>query len=190
MIRFKMVTETAPIDNALDFLDNINQELEIVGEAVLQEIKPELLDELQDAPPPRKYPGAPKIEWTSDLQEQAFFKSDGFGGGIPTRRTNKLIDSWEITGEFMFRGFSIIVRNTQDWAKFVVGSLAQNIPRAARFQQKFHKNTGWKLATIPVQEWLFVAQVLFKKEFQARWKGAVTGKFKGRAFTSRRKRKK
>lgn len=185
MIRFTLKTTTTPIDNALDFLDNVNQEIEEIGQAVVQEISPELLDELRDAPPPRVYPGAPKIEWTSDLQRRAFFASDGFDGGIPTKRTGKLIESWE----FVWENLSLIVRNTQDWARFVVGSLAKNVPQAARFQQKFHKITGWKLATIPVQEWLGVAQFLFKKEFQARWKGAVTGKFKGRAFTSKRRRK-
>lgn len=187
MIRHTLTTTLGPIDRALDFLDNVEEELASVGQAVMQEIKPELLDELQDLPPKRAYPDEYPIEFTSDKQRKAYFATDGFGRGIPTVRDNTLINSWEITGQAKGNMFSIITRNLQDWSKYVVGSLAKDISRAARFQQNFHQITGWKLATIPVQEWQKVAQFLFKKEFLARWKGAITGQFKGRAFTTSRR---
>ncbi len=191
MIRFTAVTETEPLDNALDFLDDIDREVEEVGDKILRTTDLELLDALQDTPPKRN-PNE-RVEWTNKhgdhRQRKAYFASDGFGKGIPTVRDNTLIDSWEIFGETSADGFNIVVRNTQKWSKFVVGSLAKNVARAARFQQKFHQNTGWNLATIPVQEWLEDVQLLFKQEFQARWRGAVTGRFRGQAFTSGRRRK-
>jgi len=185
MIRYTLTTNTQPLDNAMEFLNKIDLEIDDIGEAVIQEIKPELLDELQDMPSKRSYPNQYPVEWTSDLQRKAYFASGGFGKGIPTVRDDTLINSWEIEWE----NSSIITRNKNKWAKFVVGSLAKDVSRAARFQQKFHQITGWKLATIPVQEWMKVARFLFEQELKARWKGAVTGRVRGRAFTSRRRKK-
>lgn len=35
------------------------------------------------------------IQWASEKQRRAFFATDGFGRGIPTQRTNGLIESWQ-----------------------------------------------------------------------------------------------
>ncbi len=188
MIRFTMKTSIEPLESSIAFLEDIDQQIFQIGEAVIQEIKPELLDELQDKPPKRDYPEDYPIEWTSEKQKKAFFASDGFGAGIPTERTDSMINSWEIFGEVVKGSFNIVVRNTKDWSKFIVGSLAKTVSRAARFQQNFHAITGWPLATIPVHRWTAIAQTLFEKEFNARWGDAVKGKFTGRAFTTPRKK--
>jgi hypothetical protein len=36
------------------------------------------------------------IPWVSKKQRQAFYASDGFGGGIPHRRTDQYVDAWKI----------------------------------------------------------------------------------------------
>jgi hypothetical protein len=36
------------------------------------------------------------IQWDSDKQRKAFFASDGFGRGIPTKRTGEYISGWTI----------------------------------------------------------------------------------------------
>ena len=187
MIRNTLTTNIAPINNAIAFLDNIDEEMTAIGDAVLQEIKPELLDELRDKPPRRAYPGDYPIEWTSENQRKAFFASDGFGGGIPTKRTDSIINSWEVFGQSGNDGYSIITQNTNPASRFVVGSLAKDVARAARFQQKFHAITGWKLATIAVQEWTGIAQQLFAKQVPWRFRNAIS-KSTGRAFTSPRGR--
>jgi len=187
MIRNTLTTNVAPLNNAIVFLDNIDKEIAAIGDAVLQEIKPELLDELRDKPPKRSYPGDYPIEWTSDKQRRAFFASDGFGGGIPTTRTDSIINSWEVFGKSDGANYSIVTQNTNPASRFVVGSLAKDVTRAARFQQKFHAITGWKLATIAVQEWTGIAQQLFAEQVQLRFRNAIS-KSTGRAFTSPRNR--
>ena len=180
----------SPLNNAVAFLDNIDKEIGAIGDAVLQEIKPELLDELRDKPPKRSYPGdypITKDQWASDRQRKAFFASDGFGGGIPTVRTDSIINSWDVFGESQGSNYSIITQNTNPASRFVFGSLAKDVTKAARFQQKFHAITGWKLATIAVQEWTGIAQQLFAEQVPLRFKNAIS-KSTGRAFTSPRDR--
>lgn len=84
------------------------------------------------------YPGAPKrpIRWKSQRQRRAYFASNGFGRGIPSRRTNKLKKSWR----FVYRPLrerggdaSLTIENTDPKARFVIGAN----------QQPFHADTGW-----------------------------------------------
>jgi hypothetical protein len=190
MIQFTFETRTKSLDDMQNFLAGIDREIDAIGQGVLQEIKPELMDALQDAPPRRTYPSDytdGKLEWTSPLQGIAYWASDGFGAGIPFERSGKLIDSWVIEGLTRAGGFDIIVENTNPGSKYVFGSLAKNVAQAARFQQRFHKITGWPLATIDVQEWLGVAQSLFIDQLRRRIPGADT-RFSGRGFTSGRRR--
>ncbi len=74
-------------------------------------------------------PGRPYI-WTSEKQRRAFFASDGFGRGIPTKRTNELQKSWNYIigqGEVKFI-------NQANYAEYVVG---KNI-------QPGHVADGWQ----------------------------------------------
>lgn len=48
------------------------------------------LTRLKTEPGPPQYP----IRWASARQRRAFFATNGFGGGIPHRRTNKIISGW------------------------------------------------------------------------------------------------
>jgi len=63
-----------------------------------------------------KYP----IHWDSDLQRRAFFRSKGFGGGIPTTRTSKYIRGWKV--ERADSGYTVV--NNTPRAKFIGGSAA------------------------------------------------------------------
>ena len=56
----------------------------------------------------------------------------------------------------------MVVENPKRAARFVYGSLAKNPQAAARFQQRFHAITGWPLASPIVNEWIGVAQDLFR----------------------------
>lgn len=99
----------------------------------------------------RQTPGAPSypINWkrsarpanrapnmsdgTYSKQKAAFFATDGFGKGIPTRRNNKMVDAWEVifTGQGMSGVFEIT--NNIPYEKYVTGA----------DQQPFHRDTGW-----------------------------------------------
>jgi hypothetical protein len=83
------------------------------------------------------YPGKPKrpIRWKSERQRKAYFASNGFGGGIPSRRTGKLQKSWRIIFRPLQRGGdgSIQIYNDDPKASFVVGI----------HQQPMHLDTGW-----------------------------------------------
>lgn len=81
-------------------------------------------------PGPVKY----KIDWTSVKQMAAFFATDGFGKGIPTKRTNQLRDSWVVDVSYQMRLNLITLRNSKSVAKYVYPGPSQ---------QRFHANTGW-----------------------------------------------
>jgi hypothetical protein len=85
-------------------------------------------------PGPPKYP----IRWTSEKQRKAFFATNGFGGGIPTRRTGRLPAAWRlIVTATLQHGITVVARNDDPAAPFVYGA----------WQQAFHAETGWPLAT-------------------------------------------
>jgi hypothetical protein len=79
-----------------------------------------------------KYP----IQWTSEKQRKAFFATDGFGHGIPYKRTGQLMRSWEVVTDVTRDGMWMSVRNRAPAAPFVVGG----------WQQGYHATTGWPLA--------------------------------------------
>jgi hypothetical protein len=81
-------------------------------------------------PGPVKYP----IEWETDKQRKAFFASDRFGGGIPTKRSDQLKDSWVVVISTQMRTNLITLRNPKSYAQFVYPGSRQ---------QRFHKRTGW-----------------------------------------------
>ncbi len=81
-------------------------------------------------PGPVKYP----IEWTSEKQRRAFFATDGFGSGIPTKRSNQLETSWVVVVGTQLRTNLITLRNPKSYAQFVYPGSRQ---------QRFHARTGW-----------------------------------------------
>lgn len=96
------------------------------------------IQRLPDATPPDprpKFPNRPyPLRWTSAKQRRAFFATNGFGGGIPYRRTGELMRSWRT--ETIFNngnGFFALI-NTRDEARYVFG----------RNQQLYHFDIGWR----------------------------------------------
>lgn len=65
---------------------------------------------------PGKKPTYP-IPWDSLKQKRAFFATDGFGGGIPYKRTGKIVAGWSIVK--LDDGYRLI--NQVDGVKYVVG---------------------------------------------------------------------
>lgn len=80
-------------------------------------------------------PGKPRypLRWASERQRRAFFATDGFGGGIPYQRTNRLINSYDVILTDTASGAILSLTNSDPKAQFVVGDRAQ----------PFHLDTGW-----------------------------------------------
>ena len=99
----------------------------------------EMSDALSPVPGAVKYP----IDWTSEKQRRAFFATNGFGKGIPTKRTGKLGKSWTMTSEDINEGThggaEILISNSAAFAKYVIGA-----PPGTKPMQGFHLNTGWQ----------------------------------------------
>lgn len=125
--------------------------------AQLQHWRTQTLNRLQQEPGKPHYP----IRWTSERQRRAFFATKGFGRGIPTKRTHKLSQSWDVTVNIqqisLFENFRVSlvtflarfgmgtpptppqpsiwvsVSNPVDYEIYVTGV----------YQQGFHHDTGW-----------------------------------------------
>jgi hypothetical protein len=152
VIRVTQQSEFVGYDDLVDWFTNLDDIAYDEFTDVVNEVEPIMLDELRLQVGKPKYP----IRWKTKRQKAAFFATDGFGGGIPTKRTGKVQASWQVKVERDLGAFSVIVENITDYAKFVYGSLAKSGNAAKRFQQPFHKDTGYPLATETVQYWLDV----------------------------------
>lgn len=98
----------------------------------LTQFRPRILRVLQVEP--ALWPAGKRRRWQSRRQQQAFFASDGFGAGIPTQRTGKLLQSYDVLFSEDTSGGAILqVVNTDPKAVFVVGDRAQMM----------HLDTGW-----------------------------------------------
>lgn len=84
---------------------------------------------LAQAPGPVKYP----IRWKSERQRRAFFATNGFGKGIPYRRSGELSAGWKYRVITDRDGGALTVFNDVSYTRFVQGDDAQ----------PFHLNTGW-----------------------------------------------
>lgn len=196
VIRIKQTTDFTVLDNMVVLLDQFPELIGDEMQSVVNEFEPQMLEELRVDPGPVKRP----IDWTRSQQpanrgpnmpdgtyskqKAAYFATDGFGGGIPSKRTGGVQKGWQGTVERGNNTFSYAVENTSRASRWVYGSLAQNVAAALRFQQPFHRNTGWLPGTVVVQKWLDIMQT----ESRVRVAALAETFTKRRAFTSKRKR--
>ena len=167
MITAKQVITTQPIEAITVFLNDYNNMVSAIGLTVTREIEPNLLDELRDTPPKVKYP----IEWTSERQRRAFFATNGFGRGIPTKRTGKLQGAWRVVGMGRNGTYVLTITNPTAYLPFVVGTLNfKSARQAIQPMQQFHRNTGWQPIQPTIEFWFGVAQeeftTLYNKELR------------------------
>ena len=189
-ITARMTSNLDWLNDAIVVMQDVSHFIEIAGDEAMSDIEEEFLAELQEEPGPTGTPGR-KIEWTThpqhgNLQQRAYFASNGFGGGIPTKRTGKLAAAWKIIGKLVGNEWVILVLNPARAARFVYGSLAiSNVARAVRFQQKFHAITGWKPAAPIVIRWFGRYQERFEVNINTLIGELGTPAFKQRGITPR-----
>lgn len=149
-------------DDIIDAIENNAGKLPALMETAFKRqarrIKSQLLTALRTEPGPVKYP----IQWASERQRRAFFASNGFGRGIPTRRTGALVNAWEVNFVSVGNTYELIAENSKPYARYVIGAQ----------QQPFHRNTGWYKAdniltdaTIKAQEALIDTWFTVTDEF-------------------------
>jgi hypothetical protein len=145
----------------------------------LQQWQTQFLAQLQQEPGSPKYP----IRWTSERQRRAFFATDGFGRGIPTKRSHALSQAWQVIVNVeqitRFQVFTnsliaflaqfkiteaptpppptiiVDVSNPVSYERYVEG---EN-------QQGFHKDTGWLYAPDVINTGFQQAEVLMSEGF-------------------------
>jgi len=118
--------------------------------------------ELEYTPPPAKKP----IQWTSEKQRKAYFATDGFGAGIPYKRTGRLQNSWRFFIAKTPDGGKFTVFNTSPVGKFVFGTIAKSDDKAYDAIQQFHTNTGWQKAKPTVVFWFDAYLEVLNDEFK------------------------
>jgi hypothetical protein len=139
----------------------IDRQLEALQESVHRaraRTKPKVDAVLAPSVGPVVYP----IEWTSEKQRKAFFASNGFGRGIPTKRTAALNEGWlSVSTTIPGLGTNILIWNTKDYTQFVVGRFTPST-----HMQRFHRNTGWQpvIRKIDVIKQILITGIL--KEFK------------------------
>lgn len=95
-------------------LERLRAALPTISRKRLYDATVEIRDRMSVEGTPPRYP----IHWDSDLQRRAFFRSKGFGGGIPTARTGKYAGAWKV--ERADNGYTVM--NKTPGAKFIGGS--------------------------------------------------------------------
>lgn len=78
-------------------------------------------------------------QWQSERQRKAYFATDGFGGGIPSKRTNKLKDGWQM--RMTSNGYKMHITNKTPYVHFVMG----------KWLQRGHIADKWRTADAVIQ---------------------------------------
>lgn len=94
-------------------LENLEAEIPLVGRKQLRDTLNRALKRMRK---PGSKPTHP-IQWDSPKQRKAFFATDGFGRGIPTRRTNEYVKAWTIISTE--NGYALV--NALPQARFIGG---------------------------------------------------------------------
>lgn len=137
LIRPSVTTNFAPLDRLLRLTDAYAEEVAEVAydESVAED--PAMRRALSQTPP--KFTG--KRDWQSDRQHKAYHASDGFGRGIPSVRTGRMNDAYELLFNVERGAISVSLVNTSGYYRFVVGGLRKDAPPT---QQRLHVQGGYK----------------------------------------------
>lgn len=141
IISVRINADVTPLEGLEAYLEQFPKKAQEVGREVYEAVRPPLLDEL------RFYPPVPP--------------------GSRYQRTYRLRNNWEVTFEMTPGGFRFGVSNKTWYAAWVVGSLAQNIDAASRFQREFHARHGWPLASATAGFWFDAFVEEFAQAFMA-----------------------
>src|SRR5688572_24812459 len=115
MTKYNVEAKSEMLKGLEAFVESFDDVAYSVFQETFEEIEPSLMSELRHEPAMR----SGDVDWTSDLQRVAFFATNGFGQGIPTRRTGKHKQAWIAKVERDVDRFWFIVDNPLPTAKFI-----------------------------------------------------------------------
>lgn len=146
MIGLRVSSRTDILTTVDKALTNAPRQIEGINRDVATEFDTEVMPQLRRIPPPHPFqPGL--FPWTSERQRRAFFASNGFGGGIPTKRTGRIADSWGLVTSRRGQTVSFTARNRHPAAQYLYGRInLRDRAAAIKPQQRFHRITGWPIA--------------------------------------------
>jgi hypothetical protein len=103
----------------------VTQSLNNLGAAIPHVVNADIQAALESARDDLAKPGkriAYPVQWDSERQRRAYFATDGFGHGIPYKRTGEYESGWQVkqTGTGTAREFTI--SNATVWSKWVGGT--------------------------------------------------------------------
>jgi hypothetical protein len=114
----------------LELIEEMPEVVRTITGQVVNKVGDKYLAKLQTEPGKVKYP----IKWKSEKQRRAFFATNGFGKGIPTRRNHKLVQGWKLVVTYLPDAIAqVAFTNPVSYRRYVTG----------RDQQPFHAITGW-----------------------------------------------
>ena len=155
VISFKLEITGKPLNKAIK--TKANQIVQRVAEKATQEARKPILDIIANEPRKRQYPDDYPLPFTSNNQRMAFFASNGFGGGIPYRRSGNLALRWFVD----YVNGEVVIVNKAKYAKYVYGTFRKLKPR-----QRFHQITGWPAARLERQNIIDTYVNIFIRELK------------------------
>lgn len=132
MFKAELIQTENVFDAIRDGIEKAPDQFKVLFVQKTRPITDGVLNQLRQEPGPVKYP----VDWTSERQRRAFYATNGFGRGIPTKRTGKYLRSWQAGFEVQGGVSEFVIENTDPKAQFVGGI----------YQQRFHRQTGWVYA--------------------------------------------
>lgn len=99
---------------------------------VVRQVDEKVISQLRTEPPKPNYP----LRWKTEKQRRAYFATNGFGKGIPYRRTGALAKGWQTEFVVTPDGGEWSVFNAVEYVDYVQGL----------DQQPMHIDTGWVYA--------------------------------------------
>jgi len=170
MIQATLTVNTKPVEEAAQFFDNIQLEMERIGDRVQREIEPTLLSELAYYPGPATHPFVWSTDATKNARARRYYFAAVRRGAIPTQggryaRTGAYGRSWFLAQQVESGAFALRVGTTYPAARFIGGALNQrSVREAVAWQIPGHATTGWPRQVETVDYWLDVASRMFADE--------------------------
>lgn len=169
MIRRTATSDTSALDAQINMLTRHEEVVAAAGQKAYDETAPKALALLRQEPGPVKYTNDGKLDWTSDSQRIAVmikYRKMGIEKWERGKHGKRLSEQWEITAKTEQGVFTFTVFNPSSIAKFVYGSMAKNANAASRFQQRFHRATGWLNASEEGQKVVVMLNAAFKRFYR------------------------
>lgn len=142
---------SAQITVPTDVLDAIRETaqrspklMQTAYERATRRLRKQILDSLREEPGRPHYP----LRWKSDKQRRYVMAMLRESGNLPYDRTGALLKAWDVRLEDDGDGGIMVVENTADSARYVVGDDAQ----------PYHLDTGWIQGADVVSEFRPIAE--------------------------------